>query len=59
MTYMVQINYRDGQEGTYECEERPFLNYQTSPSTIHLKVKQEGAPLEMIIPIDAITIISY
>jgi len=52
----VQVVYRVGEIGDYSCTEKPFVNYKTSPSTIHLKLE---TGFEMIIPIDVIKVISY
>ena len=52
----VQVVYKDREVGEYSCTEKPFVNYKTSPSTIHLKLE---TGIEMIIPIDVIKIISY
>lgn len=32
----IQINYKNGEQGVYECNARPFYNYENNTATLYL-----------------------
>lgn len=74
-TMIVQVHYRDGEIGNYECVKVPFVNYKTTPTIVHLelvkgvmlsddsgsskRIVTNADPCEILIPMDQVKIISY